>query len=115
MMRRGSTRGAMISARIAVRPVRRWRTRTKAAAVPSAAASHAVRNATMKERMVAATQPGEERYVLYQRREKPCGGNSMKVPDVKETGITNRDGRQRKAMMRSPTVQRIARETPRCG
>src|SRR4051812_15579876 len=115
MMIRGSTSGASSTVRIAVRPNSLPRTSTKAAAVPSTVATMPVQSAVTKERIVALIQAGEDRKVSYQRSEKPCGGNSMNVPDVKETGTTKKDGTQRKATISATTVQSKARLPRRLG
>src|SRR5271165_6909896 len=105
MMMRGSTSGARMTASSS----------TRAAAVPSSVAETPVSTAVINDRTVAATQSGELKNKSYQRSEKPLGGNSMNVPLVNDTGMTNSDGSTRNAITQPQTVPSTALPTARPG
>src|SRR5208337_3091663 len=115
MMMRGSTSGARMTASSSPRAGTRWRTSTNAAAVPSSVAETPVSTAVINDRTVAATQSGELKNKSYQRSEKPLGGNSMNVPLVNDTGMTNSDGSTRNAITQPQTVPSTALPTARPG
>src|SRR4051812_7778701 len=113
MEMRGRIIGESMRAAMALRPEKRCRVMTKAAAVPSAMARQAVETPTRGERVAAASQMGEVRSSAYQRNVRPLGGKLRKLDFVSETGMTKSDGSAMKARRRTTVARSAQRRPPR--